>query len=203
MLVRRVENANLAVSRRGLSLSLARRPVAAGRCSGGSSGCKYDAFRGRAADLGHATLGTHCKTNKIGRVFPSCAYYECFPDRPGNARKPDVSFIREERLPAHWLKDLYFTIAPDLAIEVISPRDEAYKVDEKVQEYLDAGVRLVWEINAERRGVLVHRADGTVTKLKGTDNLSDEDVVPGFSCQVDDLFPLEPATNGHAQARIS
>ncbi len=138
-------------------------------------------------------LEAHCEKSGVGEAFGADAYYECFPDRPKHARKPDVSFIRAERLPPGWLADGYFTIWPDLAVEVISPGDSAYKVDEKIREFLEAGVRLVWQINPEERIILIHRPDVTVTKLNDTGTLSGEDVVPGFLCSVAELFPPKPA----------
>jgi Uma2 family endonuclease len=137
-------------------------------------------------------LENHCEAKKLGPVSPCDAYYQCFADRPRHARKPDVSFIRRDRLPDGWLADGFFTIAPDLAVEVLSPNDLAYEVDEKIREYLDAGVNLVWIINPEQRLVTVHRADGTVAKLKETGTLDGEQVIPGFSCRVGELFPSEP-----------
>jgi Uma2 family endonuclease len=74
-------------------------------------------------------------------------------------------------------------------VEVLSPNDLAYAVDEKIGEYLVAGVKLVWIINPERRWVTIHRADGSVVRLKETDTLDCGQVVPGFSCAVGDLFP--------------
>ncbi len=134
-------------------------------------------------------LKHHCVGKNLGQVFPCDAYYQCFASRPRNARKPDVSFIRLERLPDGWLADGYFTIAPDLAVEVLSPNDLAYEVDEKIREYLDAGVKLVWIINPEQRWVTVHRADGGIAKLKESDTVDGEQVVAGFSCTVRELFP--------------
>src|SRR5262249_51446842 len=104
-------------------------------------------------------IGTFNEANKQGEVFPADSYFQCFPDLPGHARKPDVSFIRLERLPVDWLEDGYFTIAPDLAVEVISPGDRAEDVEEKIREYLSAGVSLVWEIYPQQRVAYVHRAD--------------------------------------------
>ena len=138
-------------------------------------------------------LDNYCSTNDLGEVFGSDAYYECFPDRPRHARKPDVSFIRKARLPADWFEQGYFRIAPDLAVEVISPGDSAYEVDEKITELLDAGVQLVWEINPEERIVFVHRGDRPILKLKENVLLDGEDVIQGFSCRVGDLFPPRPA----------
>lgn len=81
----------------------------------------------------------------------------------------------------------YMPIAPDLAVEVLSPNDHAYEVDQKVDEYFGAGVRLIWIVNPEKRTVIIHRPDGTVTKLTAKDALDGEDVVPG--CPVHEFFP--------------
>ena len=81
----------------------------------------------------------------------------CFPDAPAKVRKPDASFIRRGRLPGEALPDGFCPIPPDVAAEVVSPNDLAYEVDEKVGEWLRAGVRLVWVINPRARIVAVHR----------------------------------------------
>lgn len=137
-------------------------------------------------------LDTYCSKNHLGEVFGSDAYYQCFPDRPRHARKPDVSFIRTERLPADWQEQGYFRIRPDLVVEVTSPGDTAYEVDQKIADYLDAGVALIWEINPEERIVFVHRGDRPILRLKENDTLDGGDVVPGFTCRVGELFPPRP-----------
>lgn len=134
-------------------------------------------------------LDLYCLEHHLGEAFGSDAYYQCFPDQPRHARKPDASFVSAQRLPADWREQGYFSIAPDLTVEVLSPGDLAYEVDRKIAEYLKAGVRLVWEINPAERCVFVHRLDGTVSKLGAADQLNGEDVVPGFTCRVRDIFP--------------
>jgi len=134
-------------------------------------------------------LDVHVSAMKLGTIFSSESYFRLFPKKARNARKPDTSFISNERLPADWMEETTFAIAPDMAVEVLSPNDFAYKVAAKTREYLDAGVRLVWEINPHERLIMIHRADGTVTKLKEGDTLSGEDVVVGFTCPVKDIFP--------------
>ena len=81
-------------------------------------------------------------------------------------------------------------IAPNLAVEVISPNDSYEEVEEKVREYLAANVELVWVINPATRSVRVHRADGSVTDLDENSELDGENVVPGFRCRVCDLFAV-------------
>jgi Uma2 family endonuclease len=61
-------------------------------------------------------------------------------------------------------------------------------VEDKIAQWLSAGVRLVWVIYPETQRVQVHRVDGTVTKLQSEEQLSGEDVVPEFQCQVAVVF---------------
>jgi Uma2 family endonuclease len=84
----------------------------------------------------------------------------------------------------------HLPIHPDLAVEVTSPGDSVYEVDQKIQEYLAAGVSLVWEVNPELRTILIHRQDGTVTRLGENDEITGENVLPGFRCRVGDFFRL-------------
>jgi Uma2 family endonuclease len=136
----------------------------------------------------HYFLSAFCETNPQGWVAPGDSSYQCFPDAPEKVRRPDASFIRFERMPARQRPQGHCPVAPDAAAEVVSPNDLYTEVEEKVAEYLEAGVRLVWVINPATRMVRVHRADGTVTDLGENDELTGEDVIPGFRCHVGDLF---------------
>lgn len=138
--------------------------------------------------FGHLFMQTQGKS--IGRVFGADAYYQCFPEGTRKARKPDVSFISQPRFPKDWREQSVFTIPPDLAVEVTSPNDLAYEVDQKISEYLSVGVRLVWIVNPVERLVMIYRLDGTVQRLHDNETLSGEDVVPGFACKVSDFIPL-------------
>jgi Uma2 family endonuclease len=147
-----------------------------------------------------AILRNHCREHDRGWLFAADHGYRCFPWKPRQIRRADVAFFRKDRYPlAQLLKDGYTTIPPDLAVEVVSPNDGASEVAEKVQEYLRAGVNLVWLIYPETRQALVIRGDRSATWLQEGDELSGEDVVPGFRCRVGDLFPEDaedPANPG-------
>jgi Uma2 family endonuclease len=138
-------------------------------------------------------LMAHCDAHGLGWVAGAESSYQCYPDAPNKVRRPDASFISLERLPADEEPEGHCRIAPDLAVEVISPNDLYYKVEDKVEEYLTAGVRLVWVVNPSTRTVRVNRADGTETRLRQTDELSGEDVVSGFCCRVSELFAVPGA----------
>jgi Uma2 family endonuclease len=136
-------------------------------------------------------IRSYCQTNPRGWVLPEGTGYQCFPASPKLVRKPDVSFVSQDRLPpkakASW--EGYLKIAPDLAVEVISPKDLAYEIDRKVIDYLAAGVPLVWVIHPETCAVSVHRRTGPWGWLQEEDELSGEDILPGFRCRVGAIFP--------------
>jgi Uma2 family endonuclease len=142
----------------------------------------------------HALLRDFSRSQRLGWVFPEGTSFRCFPDDPDKVRRADVSFIRFGRLPNEQLPEGHLRIAPDLAVEVVSPHDLAYDVDSKVEDYLQAGVRLVWVVSPAARTVRVHRPDGPGTTLRADDELTGEEVLPGFRCPVRDLFVLlQPA----------
>jgi len=142
----------------------------------------------------HARLQAFSRQNHLGWAFPQDTAYRCFGKKK-TVRKPDVSFIRPGRLPNEELPEGDLLIAPDLAVEVVSPNDTVYELDEKVEEYLAAGVRLVWVINPLTRVAIVHRADGTMAKVREDQELSGEAVVPGFRCRLGDVLPPVPTTS--------
>jgi Uma2 family endonuclease len=139
-------------------------------------------------------LRQHCQGDQLGWTFPSDAGYQCFPDSPRTVRRPDVSFVRKGRFPGEQLPEGWATIAPDLVVEVISPNDLAYEVDEKIQEYRGVGIPLIWIVNPHTRTVLVHHSRGSVAFLREEDELSGEEVIPGFRCPVSAIFPPERPT---------
>jgi Uma2 family endonuclease len=79
-------------------------------------------------------------------------------------------------------------VAPDLAVEVVSPTDIQYRVVEKAFAYLNAGTRLVWIIEPVGKAVTVYRSETDIKLLTRKDTLDGEDIVEGFSCQVSQLF---------------
>ena len=136
--------------------------------------------------MGH--LSNFLRQHPQGHLFdPQCGYH-CFPDDPNKVRRADVSFIRFGRLPGEVVPKGHINIAPDLAVEVLSPNDLASEVDIKVQEYLRSGVRLVWVVHPDSQSVLIYRVNGSIAGVSGTDELSGEDVLPGFHCRMSDIF---------------
>lgn len=146
-------------------------------------------------------IGNHCRAEKLGRVFSPDLGYRCFPDRPSRVRKPDVSFVRLDRMPAESLGKGYSDVAPDLAVEVISPNDLAEDVERKLGEYCGVGVPLVWIIYPAVRAARVHRLDGTTAYLLAEDHLDGGDVLPGLRIRLADLLP-EPAAAAPPEVEV-
>jgi len=146
-------------------------------------------------------LGNHCRENNLGWILASELGYRCFPWKPGRIRRADVSFIRSDRLSEERLSEGFCSIAPDLAVEVVSPNDLVSELDEKVEEYLRAGVRLIWVVRPNVRTVQVFRGDRSESWLRQLDELSGEEVVPGFRCQVGSLFPRFSPAEADSRAK--
>lgn len=130
-----------------------------------------------------------CRANKLGRVFGMDNGFQCWTDDPTRFRRPDVSFVSFDRFPGDLPTRGFLTIAPDLAVEVISPGARAAKIARKRDQLLAAGVHLIWIVYPKKREVHVHRADRPVTVLGENAELSGEDVLPGFRCRISEFLP--------------
>ena len=140
----------------------------------GSAGSRFD-----------RRLGDFVEERGLGEVFIETGF--TLASDPDTVRLPDVSFVREDRLPDRPVSG-FFPFAPDLAIEVVSPNDRYTEVAEKVAEYLAAGTRLVVVVDPRARTITKHPARGETTRLGESDTLTLDDVVPGFECAATYLF---------------
>jgi Uma2 family endonuclease len=82
----------------------------------------------------------------------------------------------------------FWPIAPDLAVKVISPSEVASEVQEKVQDYLQAGTRLIWLVYPNQKLVMQYELSGQVRQIGGQDSLDGGDVIPGFRYELKRLF---------------
>jgi Uma2 family endonuclease len=135
-----------------------------------------------------ALLGNHVKEHALGFVVGGDCGYQIFAARRKHVRKPDGSFVAKSRLPGGKPFRGNARVPPDLAIEVVSPNDLAEEVNQKVVEFLSAGVRLLWVVYPGTRTIHVFRRGGGAAWLTVSDELSGEDVVAGFSCRVGEVF---------------
>jgi len=107
---------------------------------------------------------------------------------PDTVRGPDVAYFSKERLKKERRPVGYSTVAPDLCVEIVSPRDRWSDITEKVNEYLAIGVRLVWVIDPARRKAHVYAPKMPPQVLQGKEKLDRETVLPGFKLSIEELF---------------
>ena len=113
-------------------------------------------------------------------------------ENPDIVRAPDVSFSLRPRQDGEDQDDGFVIGAPDIAVEVFSPSNTAAEIERKVGEYLAAGSQRVWVVHtATRRAVrcvVVHHPDGATTTYTGDDVITDEELLPGFSLPLSEIF---------------
>jgi Uma2 family endonuclease len=133
---------------------------------------------------GHFFLYT--QRSGAGDHYPEQAF-QCFSHDPDLIRRPDVAYIVASR-EASVNKTGHITIVPDVAVEVISPTDRVYDLDEKIADYKTAGIKMIWIVDPKARNVRVIRPGEPTIELEEHQILSGEPVLPGFSVRVADLF---------------
>jgi Uma2 family endonuclease len=140
---------------------------------------------GRIAASLALDLMEFAKPRKLGVALMATGFQ--IASGPDTVRVPRVAFLRAERIPTENLDD-YVQGAPDLAVEILSPWDLFSMVNAKVQDWLDAGCRLVWVVDPETRIVTVYQGRTQAVVLRASDTLTGGDVLPGFSLPVAEVL---------------
>jgi Uma2 family endonuclease len=122
----------------------------------------------------------------LGRAFAEMGY-ALFRNPELTIRQPDVSFLSRDRVRK---EQGYYEGAPELAVEVVSPRQDAADLNVKVEQYLAAEGREVWVAYPRTRSVYIYRPGGTADKLSDRDTMA-SDLFPGWSARVADFFDLD------------
>ena len=136
-------------------------------------------------------LGIWNRQTRLGKAFDSSTIF-ALPT--GARRSPDVSWIELERWDNLTLEEKrgFPPIAPDFVIELVSPSDlknQRYEdLQLKMQEYLDNGVKLGWLIEPSAKTVEIYRYGQPVEILNNPQTLSGEDVLPGFTLDLTEIF---------------
>lgn len=116
---------------------------------------------------------------------------------PSRIRIPDVAFTLWDRFPNRLLpRDEVFSIVPDLTVEILSESNTRGEMELKRDEYLEAGVQLIWYIDPHARTATVYSSDGVEQHFDEHGILSGGIVLPGFELALQpffDHFPVEPA----------
>ena len=119
------------------------------------------------------------RQTKLGKVFSSSTVFT-LPN--GGKRSPDVAWIANERWESLTIqeKEKFAKICPDFVIELRSRTDSLSQLQEKMQEYLNSGLRLGWLIDPQNQQVEIYRQNQSVEIVSLPTSLSGENVLPGF-----------------------
>lgn len=132
-----------------------------------------------------AELRNFVKPNKLGAVYTE-THFE-FAERL--SRVPDIAFVSFERFPEEGEDESSrWHIAPDLAVEIISPTDDYEEVQEKITEYFTFGVRQVWIVSPESKTVSIYFSRTSVKIFTDKDELIGEEILKGFRINLSEIF---------------
>ena len=134
--------------------------------------------------IGHLIM-TYLDHNPIGYATPPDSGYRVGADR----YQPDIAFISKARQPIP-SNDSYNPLAPDLAVEVISPTGETGDVVAKANGYIQAGTT-VWLVYPKRKEIHVWVPGQPIKKLGINDTLDGGAVLPGFTASLEKIFEDE------------
>jgi Uma2 family endonuclease len=135
-------------------------------------------------------IAAYCRPQQLGKAVVEVLFR--LSNEPPRNRMPDMAFVSSGRWAAHQpipLAGNTWDVVPDLAVEVVSPTDRIEELDDKLRDYFEAGVRLVWVVHPRRRYVQVFESFVRVRGLLETDELDGGTVLPGFKIPVAKLFP--------------
>jgi len=138
-------------------------------------------------------LGQFVQNNDLGIVLGADGMVRL---ARGLVRIPDVSFISWQRLPGRvFPREEIWSLAPDLAVEIISRGNTREEMDRKLLDYFAAGVRLVWYVYPAAREVRVYASPDKYITLSVQDTLDGGDVLPSFQLPLATFF-ARPGENG-------
>ena len=124
------------------------------------------------------------RDNDLGRVLLSVGFI--LETGPDTVRGPDVSFVVKDRVQK--VGQAYIPGPPDLAVEVVNFNETVPETEAKVRDYLRTGTRRVWVVYPISRTVAIRRPDRITTTYTGNEVITDEELLPGFSLPLSEIF---------------
>ncbi len=162
-------------------------------------GYRFELIEGELKTMSPAGGGHGYRTQKLGARATVWAEDHdlgiCFTAETGfriekgktTVLAPDFAFIAKSRVP-NPIPEKFLTTVPDLVLETRSPGDRALEIADKIERWLKAGVKIVWELNPRRKQLTVYRSDKAARILGPDDVLDGEDVLPGFTLNLSAIF---------------
>jgi len=132
-------------------------------------------------------IGSFILDHELGQIYASETGFLLRRD-PDTVRCPDAAFVSTDRLGDAPASTGFVPVAPDLAVEVVSPSDTWQDVEAKVREYLEAGTGVVWVLSPRPGQVHVYRPGGQAVVLDRDDTLTGDPILPGLTIPVREIF---------------
>jgi len=132
-------------------------------------------------------IAQYVRSNDLGIVYGADTGFQ-IESNPDTVLGPDIAFVSKDRLKETGISRGYRVGAPDLAVEIISPRDSAKRAEQKAQRWLARGALIVWTVDPKTRTVKVYGSTSTMAVLGETDVLTGGTVLPGFKLPVSEIF---------------
>jgi len=132
-------------------------------------------------------LGNHVEQHNLGMIYPGDTVFVLrgSPDDIQLKRRPDLAFVSRGRVKP---SKGYIYAAPDIAVEIISPTERPNEIRQKVREYLDHGVKQVWQIFPDSQEIQIHLPDGTARTYRSGEVIDGGDLLPGLQLDVATVF---------------
>lgn len=132
-------------------------------------------------------IGNFVSQHRLGLAVNEVLYV--IAREPRQERRPDLSFVSRSRMHGELPPSLgAWDVIPDLVVEVVSPTNTATEIDDKVMEYLDAGVRQVWVLHPESRRLYIHRSRREVAVFNADDLIREEKLFAGLEFRLADIY---------------
>jgi Uma2 family endonuclease len=134
-------------------------------------------------------LANHVNEHRLpGTVYHDAGFVLGLRRDPERVRGPDVAYVTREKVDAHPDPERLFRCVPDLAIEIDLTSARKPGGQQRIVDYLEAGVPLVWAIDPRSRSAMAYRSDGSARLLREHEVLDAEEIVPGFRLPLTELF---------------
>jgi Uma2 family endonuclease len=132
-------------------------------------------------------LNVHVRAHRLGRVSCGEVLY-ILRRNPDRVRAADIAFIRQERVPPFEARQHIMEVVPDLVVEILSKNDTVEEISARIDDWLVAGVQMLWIVDPFRRTVTIYQPGRDPALLGEHGVLEGDPVVPGFRCPVAEIF---------------
>jgi Uma2 family endonuclease len=132
-------------------------------------------------------ISNHVQENELGVVSGEAGYIKL---GEGHVRAPDVTFIPWSEFPdgAVPKDEAFWSVAPGLIVEVLSPGNTDAEIDRKLREFFAAGCKLAWVIDPQAKTAKVYTSAKKFKDVDETGTLDGGKVLPGFKLPLADVF---------------